>query len=285
MTRTPLVPADARIGRAALRVGDLDELVDFYRAIVGLTVQSRTDTTATLGVDGTALLVLRLDEDVPPRGPTRAGLFHTAFRVPSRAALGAALERIERDGNGAGAWELSGASDHDVSEALYLSDPEGNGVEIYADRPRDAWPRADDGSITMRTLPLDLDALRADSDGTGAAPSGTTIGHVHLETTDLDAARSFYADTLGLRVQLATRGAVFCSMGDYHHHVGLNAWNGRSDPAGGRGLDWFEFTVSDRATVSDARDGLSDAGVSVTETDDGIAFADPDGIGLRLRTA
>lgn len=270
------MPDDSRIGRTALRVGDLDPVLDFYRTVVGLNVQSRTETRATLGAGETPLLVLIRDDDALPRKPSQAGLFHTAFKVPSRAALGAALERI-RDG-----WELDGASDHDVSEALYLSDPEGNGVEIYTDKPRDVWPRAEDGSIRMRTLPLDLDDLLAASDGAAKAPTGTTIGHVHLEATDLEPARSFYAETLGLRVQMAGRGALFCSIGDYHHHVGVNVWNGRTEPAGGRGLAWFEL-LTDDTTIATAKNRLDEAGIDVAETDEGVAFADPDGIGLRLR--
>lgn len=279
MTQTPSLPAAARIGRVALRVADLDALSDFYRSVVGLSVLSRSETEATLGVDGTPLLVLQEDTDATPRGPAQAGLFHIAFLVPSRTALGAALERVRAAG------ELEGASDHDVSEALYLTDPEGNGVEIYTDKPVDVWPRADDGSIRMRTLPLDLDTIAAASDGAADAPADTTAGHVHLETTDLDAARSFYADTLGLRVQMAGQGALFTSIGDYHHHVGVNAWNGRSEPADGRGLDWFEFVVPDESTVVDVSESVSAAGITTTEIDDGIAFTDPDGIGIRLRVA
>ncbi|AGB15185.1 putative ring-cleavage extradiol dioxygenase [Halovivax ruber XH-70] len=274
MTQTPSLPAAARIGRVALRIADLDELTDFYRTVVGLSVLSRSETEATLGVDGTPLLVLQADTDATPRDPAQAGLFHTAFLVPSRAALGAALERVRAAG------ALEGASDHDVSEALYLTDPEGNGVEIYRDKPADVWPRADDGSIRMRTLPLDLDTIAAAFDGAADAPADTTVGHVHLETTDLDAARSFYADTLGLRVQMAGQGALFTSIGGYHHHVGVNAWNGRSEPAGGQGLEWFEFVVPDESTIVDLREVLS-----ATEIDDGIELTDPDEIGIHLRVA
>ncbi|WP_049916696.1 VOC family protein [Halogeometricum pallidum] len=277
MTRTPLVPDAARIGRTALTVADLEATAAFYRDVVGLSVLAETETTATLGVDGTALLVLRRDDDAPPRTDDRAGLFHNAFRVPSRAALGATLERI-RDRS-----ELSGASDHYVSEALYLADPEGNGVEVYADRPRAEWPRTEDGKIGIGTVSLDLDDLVSASDGAAAAPPGTTVGHVHLEATSLSASRAFYADTLGLQVQTESPSALFLAAGDYHHHLGVNVWNGRSRPADGRGVAWFEFLVPDEATLTTVRRGLAAADASVTEREAGFEVEDPSGIAVRFR--
>jgi catechol 2,3-dioxygenase len=273
---TPALPAATRIGRAALRVADLDQQVEFYRDVVGLELRTQTDATATLGADGTPLLELERDTDAGSRG-NRAGLFHTAFQVPSRTALGAALERIRDE------WRLDGASDHNVSEALYLSDPEDNGVEIYRDRDRDQWPRAPDGSVRMDTLPLDLGAVADASDGATDAPPGTTLGHVHLEATDIGAARAFYVDTLGLGVQMDAGSALFLAAGGYHHHVGVNTWNGRSNPAGGRGLAWFEAVAPDEGTLAAVRDRLAAADIAVTERESGIAVADPDGIRLRIR--
>ncbi|WP_265110525.1 VOC family protein [Halosolutus halophilus] len=279
MTRTPLIPDTARIGRTALLVSDLDDMVDFYRDVVGLTVQTRSDTAASLGTGGTELLVLDRIEDASPRRRDQAGLFHNAFEVPSRAALGAALDRI-RD-----RWELDGASDHHVSEALYLSDPEGNGVEIYRDRPAEEWPRAADGTVQIGTVPIDLADVAAQSDGTERAPPGTTIGHVHVEATSLEAARAFYVETLGLRVQAEGKAALFLAAGDYHHHLGVNTWNGRSRPAGGRGLAWFEFVVSSEETVASVHRRLEEAGVSVSERPDGLEITDPDGIPIRIRAS
>lgn len=277
MTQTPLIPATARIGRTALVVTDLDEMVEFYREVVGLTVQRQDETTATLGTGETPLLVLQRDEDAPPRSREQAGLFHNAFKVPSRAALGAALERVRER------WELDGASDHYVSEALYLTDPEENGVEIYADRSQEEWPRADDGTVRIGTVPLDLDDVAAASDGTAETPSGTTVGHVHLEVSSLEAARRFYVDTLGLKVQTEARSALFLAAGDYHHHLGVNTWGGRTQPAGGRGLAWFEFVVPDGDTLTEIRRRLVDADVAVSDVDHGAEITDPDGIVIRLR--
>lgn len=281
MTRTvPGLPAETHPGRVALAVANLDEIVAFYRDVVGLETVHRTGTRAELGTDDEPLIVVLEDDDAPERGPDAAGLFHCAFRVPSRAALGDALRRIRAR------WTLDGASDHRVSEALYLSDPEGNGVEIYRDKPRDAWPIAADGSVRMDTLPLDLDDLDDDAGGGTNAPDGTTIGHVHLEVSSLATARAFYADAIGLGVrQEWGDSALFLAAGDYHHHVGLNTWQGRTEPARGRGLAWFELVVPGADAVAAVRERADAAGAEVTPVDDGIEIHDPDGMAVRVRPA
>ena len=268
------LPPETRVGRSALRVADLDAVTAFYRDVVGLHVLDRSAETASLGADGTVLLVLEADEDASARaGP---GLYHNAFRVPSRAALGDALERV-RD-----RWELDGASDHRVSEALYLTDPEGNGVEVYRDFPRESWPETDDGRAGMATDPLDLQAVAAASGGEDGVPDDTDLGHVHLEVSSLDAAREFYVDALGFAVRDTYPGALFVAAGGYHHHVGANVWNERTGPAGGRGLSWFEVVVP-AAGFDAVRERLAAHGHSLTETDEGIAVTDPNGIEVRLR--
>jgi catechol 2,3-dioxygenase len=277
------LPASSGIGRVALTVGDLHEAVAFYRDVVGLAVRSRDTGAATLGTDRRPLLELRTDPDAPARPETAAGLFHTAFRLPTRAALADALSRV-RDG-----WRLGGASDHLVSEALYLRDPEGNGVEIYRDRERDEWPTTDDGRVAMVTDPLDLDDLASEATGGETVPAESDVGHVHIEVTGLDAAREFYADALGMNVRQEMSGALFLAAGEYHHHVGCNVWNRRSKPAAGRGLDWFEVVVSTDA-LAGVRDRFERAGFDPVEADaaggedgDGFAVTDPDGIELRVR--
>ena len=284
------LPAASGIGRVGLTVGDLDETVAFYRDVVGLEVRSREDGAgesvdgggvATLGTPERPLLELRADPAAPERPETAAGLFHTAFRVPSRAALGDALDRVRER------WELTGASDHLVSEALYLRDPAGNGVEIYRDRPRAEWPTTDDGGVAMTTDPLDLDALATESTGAQSVPAGSDVGHVHLEVTSLESVRSFYADALGMNVRQAMSGALFLAAGQYHHHVGCNVWNGRSSPAEGRGLAWFEVTVPADALAAvgerfEAAD-LAVDGLRGETGSDGFAVTDPDGIELRIR--
>ncbi|WP_049984234.1 VOC family protein [Halorubrum sp. BV1] len=296
--------SDARIGRIALRVADFDETAAFYRDVVGLAVLDREGDAVVFGIGETPLLRVRRAPDVPERAPTDAGLFHAAFRVPSRAALGEALSRV-RD-----RWRLDGASDHRVSEALYLADPEGNGVEIYRDRPRAEWPTEADGSVAMTTEPLDLDAVAAaaetrgdsgdatpaDAPGAGSipvdrVPPGTDVGHVHLEVASLDAFESAYVDGLGFEVRQAAPDVRFVAA-DGYHHVGANTWRGRTTPATGRGLDWFEVVVPDAAALAAVRerlDAVADATTGETEfavddTDDGIALTDVDGIKVRIRT-
>ncbi|WP_256474664.1 VOC family protein [Haloplanus halophilus] len=260
------------IGRVGLWVTDLDRMVEFYGDVIGLETLVRDGDRAVLGVDD-PLLVLAAAPDRPARGVDETGLFHTAFRVPSRAALGDALGRIERN------WRLDGASDHRVSEALYLSDPEDNGIEMYRDRPRSAWPTTDDGRVEMDTLPLGLDPLREAAGGADRCPPGTDVGHVHLEVSSLDAARSFYADGLGLRVRQSMPGALFLAADDYHHHVGCNVWNGRSKPPEGRGLAWIELALDDAEAVA------SRVGGAPTNRAGEVEATDPDGITIRLRRA
>jgi len=278
------LPAGTRVGRVALAVDDLDRLADFYERVVGLTVRERTDDLALLGVEaGEPLLELHAS-DAPERGDDETGLFHVAFRVPDRTALGAALDRVEAR------WLLDGASDHLVSEALYLRDPEGNGIEIYRDRPRAEWPRTEDGGVEMDSLRLDLDVLRSASDGAATVPDGTDVGHVHLEVSSIPAARTTYVDALGLGIRDtwardAGPEALFVAAGDYHHHVGLNTWNGRTEPPTGRGLAWAELIVPDAETLDAVERRLADAGVEHAWDGTALRVTDADGIELRLRAA
>lgn len=274
------LPPETHVGRVALDAGDVDTLVDFYTSVIGLEVHSRSRERVALGsAGGTPVLEVHAS-DAQPRPASAAGLFHHAIRVPDRAALGGVLQRIETD------WELDGASDHGVSEALYLQDPEGNGVEVYRDRQREAWPRDDDGGVAMYTRHLDLEALRADG-ATRGTLSEATVGHVHLEVTDIPGSRAFYAEALGLEVTdtWAQRGALealFLSAGGYHHHVGLNTWGGRTDPAEGRGLSWFELVVPHEDAIEALRNRVDDGGYRVSQIESGISIEDPDGIEIRI---
>ncbi|MDS0282839.1 VOC family protein [Haloarcula onubensis] len=272
------LPPETAIGRVALTVGDVRDVAEFYERVVGLAVHERRDGSAVLGDGEIPLLELHEDRTAPERPRSAAGLFHTAFRVPSRGALGDALARLDEQ------WQLSGAADHLVSEALYCRDPEGNGVEIYRDRPRSAWEETPDGGVRMATKPLDTGGVRGAAAGDEIVPLGTDVGHVHLEVTDLDAARAFYADALGMSVRTTYEGACFLAAGGYHHHVGANVWNGRSTPASGRGLEWVELRLPTDAGVAAARERLERAGYAVEAVGDGVRVTDPDGIDLRLRS-
>ena len=184
-------------------------------------------------------------------------------------------------------WRLDGASDHLVSEALYLSDPEGNGIELYRDRPREEWPRAGEG-IQMATIPLDLDDLLSeDAASTPAMPSGTTLGHVHLQVSDLDGAEPFWVDALGFELMARLPPhAAFVAAGGYHHHVGLNTWAGIGappPPEGARGLDRFEVILPSDGELDAAAERLARV-AEVERTEDGVLARDPSGNAVLLRT-
>jgi catechol 2,3-dioxygenase len=276
------LPADARLGAIRLRAADAERLARFYEEAIGLEVVEGGPITG-LGVDGRALVELEPDPDAPPRPPHTTGLFHLALLVPTRADLARALRRVVAAGS-----RLTGASDHLVSEALYLRDPEGNGIELYRDRPRDDWPDAG-GSLRMDTLPLDLGSLLSEEDEAGDdadMPAGTTLGHVHLQVADLAAAERFWVDALGLDVAVrGYPGALFVSAGGYHHHVGLNTWAGvgaPSPPDGALGLDRFEVVLPNAQAVSDAGERLAAAG-PVELVDGGVIAADPSGNAVLVR--
>ena len=248
------LPAETRLGAIRLRVGDLERMQDFYETTIGLHTVGVEDGVTAMGANGTRLVELVPDPGAPSRPSGSTGLFHLALLVPTRAGLARTLRRVVESG-----WRLSGASDHLVSEALYLSDPEGNGIELYRDRPREEWSVVD-GSLQMDTLPLDLERLLAEPGGEVAdtkTPAGTTLGHVHLQVADLGAAEAFWVDALGLDVTVrGYPGALFTSAGGYHHHVGLNTWAGAgapSPPPGARGLVRFEVVLPDAAAVDAAR--------------------------------
>jgi catechol 2,3-dioxygenase len=278
------LPDDAAVGSVELTVRDLDRSVDFYDHTIGMEVLARDGGEARLGAAGEALLVLHGDPVAPPRPPRSTGLFHFAILVPSRSELSRSLIRLaERR------WPLTGAADHLVSEALYLADPDGIGIEIYRDRPRAEWPR-DDGRLRMATLPLDLDSVLAERPDRLAAeaplPSGTRIGHVHLNVGDLAASERFWCDLVGFEVTVrGYPGALFLSAGGYHHHLGLNTWNGVGAPAppeGAIGLRRFAIEASGDA-IDEVRERLASAGVTVTAADGAWRARDPAGIAVEAR--
>jgi catechol 2,3-dioxygenase len=279
------LPADTRLGAVRLRAADLEQLREFYETTIGLRTLGAADGVTALGANGSALVELVGDPDAPPRPPRSTGLFHLALLVPTRADLARTLRRVAGSGS-----RLTGASDHLVSEALYLSDPEGNGIELYRDRPRSEWPLSGD-SVEMATLPLDLDDLLAEPGGEEAdetLPSGTTLGHVHLQVADLDPAESFWVDALGLDVTArGYPGALFTSAGGYHHHVGLNTWAGvgaPSPPTGARGLVRFEVVLPEAAAAEAAAERMSRV-TELERVDDGVLASDPSGNVVLLRSS
>lgn len=210
------------ISAVSLAVRDLDRVARFYQDAIGLAVVDASPDRVRLGVDGQPFLSLLSRPSLRPVDRTAAGLFHTAFLLPHRADLGRWVRHAAATG-----VALTGAADHLVSEAVYLSDPEGNGIEMYADRPRDAWPWEGD-QIVMANDRLDTAALRSlDPAPWTGAPAGTRLGHVHLQVGDTARAQPFYTDGLGLRVTRQWPGVLFLAAGDYHHHLAVNSWNSR----------------------------------------------------------
>jgi catechol 2,3-dioxygenase len=271
-----------RIRSVALAVGDIQRSVDFYERVLGLALIDRHQGRARLGADSAhpALLLEEIAAPTPvPVGST--GLFHVAWLHPSRAALAESVRRVL----GAG-WRFEGASDHGVSEALYLSDPDGLGIELYADRPRERWQRRADGNgVVMVTEPLELEDLLAQAphQPAGAIAPGTVVGHIHLKVSDVPRANAFYRDALGLQEQAQLPSAAFLSAGGYHHHVGLNSWQSAGAPPApdsAPGLRRVEFALGDAQAVEAVERGLADAGWELArEPDEGgsLSVRDPDG--------
>jgi catechol 2,3-dioxygenase len=273
----PIAP-DTELGTVRLTVSDLDRSRMFYERAIGLRTTERDDGTLALGVaDDRALIELRGDSAAPRLNRRAPGLYHLAIVVPTRRDLAFALGRLV-----VARWPLDGASDHLVSEALYLSDPDGNGIEIYRDRPRAEWPRSD-GELQMGTLALDLDDVLAELDGAPGlqeqAPAGTRIGHVHLQVSDIPTAEAFYHGVLGFDVIVrGYPGALFVSAGGYHHHVGLNTWHSAGTApasAGSVGLRSFTIELPDSAELDAMAARIEAAGLAYERRVDGILVRDP----------
>ncbi len=258
-----------QVGTAHLIVADLDRAVRFYTETLGFTEQSRDGATAYLGAGAKGAPWLRLTA-VPgarPKPRRSTGLYHIAILTPSRAALARSLRRMVEAG-----YPLQGASDHLVSEAIYLADPDGNGLEVYRDRPRADWPRHDN-VVQMATLPLDLqqlfdEAVTEDAPWTGLDPA-THLGHMHLHVADLDAAVAFYTNIIGfdLMIRLAD-SAAFLSAGGYHHHLGLNTWAGVGappPPADAVELRGFTIALPNEAERARVIARITAAGLALTE--------------------
>lgn len=278
------------VGAVCLRARDMGLLKGYYTGMLGLEVLAETTDEVTLGAAGVALLHILSRPDAVPEASGQAGLYHTAFLMPSRTDLARWLVHVARS-----QFPLVGFADHSVSEAVYLADPEGNGVEVYSDRPVERWLWAGD-RVSMGTKELDIDDIflktktRTDRDDYAAVPAGLRIGHIHLKVGALEAARGFYNTGLGLDVVAGDdqRGATFLSSGRYHHHVGANIWDSRD--AGQRqdsmtGLDWFSLQTNDDTILAARRAELAAKGFAVSEIDGGFEALDPWGTRVRLVNA
>lgn len=252
-----------RLSGVTLRVNSLEKMLKFYCSDLGLQILSGDAHHAELGTNGEPLVILERDEDASPL-PYAAGLFHMAFLYPDRGALGTALRRLAERKKA-----IDGMADHGVSEAIYLSDPEGNGIELYVDRPTLLWPRKN-GQIEMFTAALDLDGLLSLAETPGyhyRMPEATILGHLHLRVTDLKEAEEFYHGKLGLAVQQSSfPGALFFGKDGYHHHIGANVWGGRQPyQTGTRGLAGFtmEFLNGEKTLGENSSDVTDPSGIPV----------------------
>jgi catechol 2,3-dioxygenase len=276
------IPARTRMGAVHLTVAELDRSVAYYEHALGLRVHSREGARAALGTGGEDLLVLHEEPGARPADGL-CGLYHFALLVPERTDLARWLLHVARE-----RVPLVGLSDHFVSEAIYLSDPDHHGIEVYWDRPREVW----EGQVGQRltTMPLDTDALLGTIGDPGSATfdglaQGTVMGHVHLRVADIPPTVAFYRDVLGLAMMASLGSAAFLSAGGYHHHVGANVWESRGAPPAPEGTARLRHATIVLPTEDD-RDELAGrletAGVTPEPADGGLLVRDPSGNGLLL---
>lgn len=270
------------VGRAHLVVKDLDTVSAYYQRVLGLAVLERSESGIVLGAGGQPLLTLSTRGDVAAAPRTAAGLFHTAFLLPNRQELADWFAHAAHLG-----VRFDGASDHLVSEAIYLSDPEGNGIEVYRDRQPSEWTYRGDGTVEMATDHLDLQALYDEAAKTGwaGAPDATALGHIHLQVGNVAEADRFYEGVLGLKKMASYPGASFFASGAYHHHVAANIWNSRN--AGQRtgamtGLQDYALAFTDRDALAKVLTVLDGLEIKADKTAEGYRLLDPWGIGITL---
>jgi catechol 2,3-dioxygenase len=272
------IAPEARMGLVELSVSDLDRSIEYWQRAIGLRVLDREGATATIGADRPLLRFVEEPDARPADGYT--GLYHVALLVPDRPSLARFLAHVAQK-----QIRLEGLSDHAVSEAIYLRDPDRHGIEVYADRPRELW----EGRVTelMTTEPVDVHDLLAQADGPfDGLPDGTSVGHVHLRVSALDESVRFYRDLLGMEL-MAQLGpaAAFLSAGGYHHHVGANVWESRGAgpaPPGTATLRHATIVLPDVAERDRLAGAVADAGQEPEARPDGVLVRDPSGNGLLL---
>lgn len=268
-----------QVGLVALTVASLERSVRFYSDIFGFTVLDQKAGEATLGTPSSPLLLLREEPGARPWPHDRfayTGLYHFAVLVPTRRDLGRWLRHWLQMG-----LPLPGQGDHLVSEALYISDPDGNGIEIYRDRPRSEW-HWDNGQVRMAVDPVDIRGVLAeaetDDEPWTGFPDGTRVGHIHLQIGDVPQAKVFYHDVLGFDVVATMPSALFVSAGGYHHHIGMNTWHSRNAPpapAGTAGLRFFTLEIASEDARAAIVARLNAAGIPSTQTADAVIVQDP----------
>ncbi|GAB4462148.1 MAG: catechol 2,3-dioxygenase [Anaerolineae bacterium] len=281
----PTISPDTTLGYVHLTVTNLDRSLAFYRESLGFQLHRRDGDTAALGAGRADLL--RLTENPRARRVSRTtGLYHFAILVPGRVELAQVLRRIAETQT-----MVQGFADHGVSEAIYLPDPDGNGIEMYRDRPRAEWPIRN-GELAMVTDPLDTHGLLRElvglSEPWAGLPAGTVLGHMHLHVSNLNRAELFYKNIIGFELMQHFGGsAAFLSAGGYHHHLGLNIWNGvgaPQPPPDAVGLRCYVIELPAQADVDAIADRARAADVPLTEQPDGLLLRDPAGNGVVIKT-
>jgi catechol 2,3-dioxygenase len=274
-TAQPTLPDGLRLGPVQLTVTDLDRSIAFYESAIGLQLARRDDAEAALGAGGEDLLVL-VEEPEARRAGRHAGLYHFALLQPSRLELGRAARRLI-----ATETPVSGASDHKISEAIYLPDPDGNGIELAADRARERWGDLGDPTALGGPEPLDMQSLMAMVDGEEVherAAEDLKVGHVHLHVGSVEDALGFWRDLVGFEVMTRFPSAAFIAAGGYHHHLGLNTWRGEGVPpmpTGVVGMRHWTIVLDTPAEVAEVRERLAAAGAPTEELPDGFLTRDP----------
>jgi catechol 2,3-dioxygenase len=274
-TMTARLPDSFQFGPAALRVSDAGRALDFYVNKVGLSLRSRTEASAMLGTHQEDILRLDIKPGITPRNYKETGLYHVAILVPDRPSLGAAIARL------AASNVRLGAADHLVSEAIYIWDPDNNGIEIYRDRPRSEWTWHGD-QVQMANRPLDFEGLLAEPavETLTRQPmkNGTRVGHIHLEVDDLANARKFYGEIAGFAPTATLPGAQFLAAGGYHHHLGTNIWESRNGPSPSpdtAGLSLMTFEMPDDVSMQALKARLEASGTETKNRETGFDFLDP----------
>lgn len=281
----PTLPPALRLGAVELTVRDLDRSVAWYAQALGLRAHRHDATVGELGDGHETVVVLHEDPLAQPAGRGTAGLYHYALLYPTREDLARAAARLV-----AHRTPVDGASDHGTHEALYLPDPDGNGIELAWDRPREVWPSYGDLE-SMRPQPLDFPALMgtiADEPLQERVGAGLRMGHVHLHVGDIAEALAFYRDVVGFEVQADLGTAAFVSAGGYHHHLGLNVWNGRgagAPPAHTAGLRHWTVQLPTAEDVAAVEARLRAAGAEVRAVEGGVLTADPSGTAVAVVVA
>lgn len=278
------LPGTTQMGRVGLNVNDLVRMTQFYEETIGLTVLEKNDAEAHLGIkeDDRILVSLYRTDRLNETRHTN-GLYHLAILLPTRKDLGNVLKRMLID-----EVRLQGASDHGYSEALYLADPEGNGIEIYADRPKEKWTINEDGTIPGYTIAMDAEGVikEANEVPPQKMPAGTIMGHVHLAAANVEESRKFYMEDVGFGLKFNMMGqAYFLAAGVYHHHVAFNFWqsepNEKIDPLD-PGLKYYEIEIAEEKTFKALQSHLDEENIDYTKDEHYIQLTDPTGIQVKI---